>query len=293
MQPKESVHVSGVSGIFAADALGLCQAVVLQNQLNPSKGHSMREVSEVYAINNGSPTSRFSIRPLYLQVRDAIAQRIADGEWKPHTVIPNESELAREFGVSPGTMRKALDLAEAERLLTRRQGRGTFVNDQSSDEHAARYDNIRARDGQRIDCQISVLSGFEATIGERDGARLRLQPRERVYCIRRVWSVDGKPYILEDTVIPVKLFPHFSIHEDASRRIATLAQQFGVLLGGSEERITLKNASTDAATALRIADGTPVMRIDRTIYTLQGAPAEWSLAQCLMDDGRFYFTQLR
>jgi DNA-binding transcriptional MocR family regulator len=84
----------------------------------------MREVSEVYAVNNGSTTSRFSIRPLYLQVRDVIAQRIVDGEWKPHTAIPSGSELAREFGVSPGTIRKALDLAEAERLLTRRQGRG-------------------------------------------------------------------------------------------------------------------------------------------------------------------------
>ena len=53
------------------------------------------------------------------------------GEWKPGSAIPNESDLAREFGVSAGTMRKALDLMEGEHLLTRRQGRGTFVNDQS------------------------------------------------------------------------------------------------------------------------------------------------------------------
>ena len=69
------------------------------------------------------PTTRFSTRPLYLQLRDALAERIAHGEWKPGTAIPNESDLAREFGVSSGTMRKALDMMEAEHLLTRRQGR--------------------------------------------------------------------------------------------------------------------------------------------------------------------------
>ena len=94
--------------------------------------------------------TRFSTKPLYLQLRDALAERIASGEWKPGTAIPNESDLAREFGVSAGTMRKALDLMEAEHLLTRRQGRGTFVNDQSSDELAVRFSNMRGPDGERI-----------------------------------------------------------------------------------------------------------------------------------------------
>src|SRR6188474_3550536 len=96
------------------------------------------------------PTNRFSTRPLYLQLRDALAERIAHGEWKPGTAIPNESDLAREFGVSSGTMRKALDLMEGEHLLTRRQGRGTFVNDQSSEELAERFSNIHAAEGERI-----------------------------------------------------------------------------------------------------------------------------------------------
>ena len=77
-----------------------------------------------------------SRRPLYLQVRDALLERITNGTWKPQMAIPNELELAREMGVSPGTMRKALELLEAEHLVTRRQGRGTFVNDQASEQLA-------------------------------------------------------------------------------------------------------------------------------------------------------------
>ena len=57
---------------------------------------------------------------LYLQVYDSLAQRIASGMWKPGPPIPNEVDLAREFGVSPGTLRKALDLLEERRLVERR-----------------------------------------------------------------------------------------------------------------------------------------------------------------------------
>ena len=59
-------------------------------------------------------------------------ERIGKGDWKPGMAIPNEVDLAREFGISSGTMRKALDLLETERVLSRKQGRGTFVNDHSS-----------------------------------------------------------------------------------------------------------------------------------------------------------------
>ena len=131
---------------------------------------------------------RFSNRPLYLQLRDALAERIASGEWKPGSAIPNESDLAREFGVSAGTMRKALDLMEAERLLTRRQGRGTFVNDQTSDELAARFTNLRVPDGSRLCGEVRHVEVTEGRANDAECRRLRLRPDERVYRIHRAPS---------------------------------------------------------------------------------------------------------
>lgn len=261
----------------------------------------MRNAQEAYVldnhppahVDNGSPTHRFSTCPLYLQVRNAIAHRIIAGEWKPRTAIPSESELAREFNVSVGTMRKALDVAEAERLLTRRQGRGTFVNDHSSSEHAARYSNIRNRDGERIDGDVTVLSVLATTANEREGMRLRLRARERVHRIRRVWLSQGIPYMLEDIAMPAKLFPGFATHEDASLHLATLAQQVGILLGRYDERISVSSAAPDVATALHVEVGASLMRLDRVIYTLQDVPVEWRLGQCLMDDSRHYYANFK
>jgi len=58
---------------------------------------------------------RFSTRPLYLQLRDALLGRIVAGEWQAGAKMPNENQLAQEYGVSPGTARRALDLLESER----------------------------------------------------------------------------------------------------------------------------------------------------------------------------------
>jgi GntR family transcriptional regulator len=73
--------------------------------------------------------NRFKITPLYIQAQERLTERIRSCEWKPGFPLPNEGALAAEYGVSSGTMRKALDALEAEGVLIRRQGKGTFVSE--------------------------------------------------------------------------------------------------------------------------------------------------------------------
>jgi GntR family transcriptional regulator len=223
--------------------------------------------------------TRFSTRPLYLQVRDALAARIAMGEWRPNTAIPNEGDLAREFGVSSGTMRKALDMMESERLLTRRQGRGTFVNDQASEELAVRYSNIRTSDGERVTAEANVLHVSQGTANPMECGRLRLRPDDRVWRIQRVRMHKGEPFMVEEVVLPAALFPGLDEQKDFSQRIVVLAQQFGILLGKYEERISIGNASSDVADALSLDAGTPILVLDRLIFALDGRAVEWRLGR--------------
>ena len=236
-------------------------------------------------------SNRFSTRPLYLQVRDALAQRIASGEWKPATAIANESDLAREFGVSSGTMRKALDLLEAERLLTRRQGRGTFVNDQASDELAVRYSNMHAPDGRRVSGDAQTLQVTDGTANEAECARLRLRMHERVYRIRRLRVLEGEPFMVEDVAMPAALFPGVVDRGDFSHRVVVLAQQYGILLGKAEERVSIAAASEDAAEALGVAAGTPLLLLDRVVLNLDGRPVEWRIGHCRLGD-MYYLAEM-
>ena len=65
--------------------------------------------------------------PAYVRLRDTLATRIANGEWTPDQPIPSEARLAKEYGLSVGTVRKGVDGLVDEGLLERRQGSGTFV----------------------------------------------------------------------------------------------------------------------------------------------------------------------
>src|SRR3974390_924589 len=89
-------------------------------------------------------SARFQVRPLYLQVRDAVFERIRSGQLKSGGVLPSEMDLHRELGVSLGTLRKALGVLESEQLIVREPGRGTFVR---SHQAAERFNPIRGLDG--------------------------------------------------------------------------------------------------------------------------------------------------
>ena len=75
---------------------------------------------------------------LYQQVYQFLAQQISRGVWKPRAILPDEQELARYLGVSQETIQKALEKLEADHIVVRRQGRGTFVVDHSEKQFATR-----------------------------------------------------------------------------------------------------------------------------------------------------------
>lgn len=67
------------------------------------------------------------IRPLYLQVADLLTARIASGVWKPSAVLPSETELSLEFGISLKTLRSAIEAMEEGALILRLVGSDNFV----------------------------------------------------------------------------------------------------------------------------------------------------------------------
>lgn len=233
---------------------------------------------------------RLSTRPLYLQLRDALAERIASGEWQPGAFMPNEGELAREFGVSPGTIRKALEILERERVLTRRQGRGTIVNDQGSEKLAIRFCNVVDSNHKPVATTVKLGLVTEGAANELECIRLRLSSQNRVYRIQRVHLCEDRPLMMEGASVPADLFPDLLERQDSAERLALLAQRYGILLAKAEERISIGLAQASFAETLNVAAGSPVLVLDRVVVDLMGRPIEWRVGYCHFAD-EFYLAK--
>lgn len=235
-----------------------------------------------------SNMTRFTIRPLYLQVRDMLVERITSGTWKPGSGISNEVDLSRELGVSVGTVRKALDVMEQEHLITRRQGRGTFVNDQTSDDLASRFNRLFDQEGSSLGLEILKSEVKVARASEEEAARLRVRSGDNVIRIRRIQTADGKRVLLEQIAMPEARFPGLASKSFIPHRIVAIAQQFGILLGGAQERVTVSRAQPSIAEALSVEVDTPLLELDRVVVSIDGRPVEWRAAMCNLSQGSYY-----
>jgi DNA-binding GntR family transcriptional regulator len=125
-------------------------------------------------VENGIAMVEFATRPLYLQVRDELWDRIVKGTWGPGAALPNEFLLAQELKVSIGTVRKAVDELVAEKAVSRQQGRGTFVLDRKSNQFRRDFDRLRNADGGAIDWRYLHLDVAVEIANDEERRKLRL-----------------------------------------------------------------------------------------------------------------------
>lgn len=74
--------------------------------------------------------------PIYRQLADIIAAKIASGELAPDRPIPAETRLAEEYGVARLTARRAVRELRERGLVHTVTGRGTFVVAQAQDDES-------------------------------------------------------------------------------------------------------------------------------------------------------------
>jgi GntR family transcriptional regulator len=218
--------------------------------------------------------------PLYKEVKAGLTRSLAGGAWKPGQAIPSESQLARQFAVSIGTVRKAIDELVAENILVRHQGRGTFVATHSEDRTLFYFFHIAGKDGSR-ELPITELLSFSKGKAGDDASRLEIPRTASVYRIRNVLKLAGKPVILDEIVIPAALFPDLDEKTFAGRdgTIYGLYQaRYGISVVRISERLSAAKPPASAAAMLAIPASSPALLIKRVAYTYHDVPVEYRVS---------------
>jgi GntR family transcriptional regulator len=224
-------------------------------------------------------------RPLYRQVYDIAVRKIAEGVWKPGEMLPSEQALARELGVSQGTVRKVLDALTAENLLLRRQGKGTFVAEHDQDRELFRFFHIARPGGERLvpgSAKMKIKSRLSRT-NERE--KLDLGSRQTVFEITRLRLISGKPVIRETIILPQALFPRLDRIGDLPNTLYSLYQsQFGITVAAAREELRATLATKEDQAGLGVKAGSPILVIGRVALSLTERPVEWRESRVRTDD---------
>ena len=219
--------------------------------------------------------------PLYKEVKNRLMRGLVAGEWTPGQAIPSEWELADRYGVSVGTLRRAVDELVAEKIVQRRQGSGTFVTTHTEDHQLYYFFHIVGRNGGK-EPPAHELSSFrtEKADGE-TAARLQIRRGEHVYRIHNVLKLAGRPVVFDEIKLPAASFPDLTKTLFAARAgtIYGLYQaRYGINVIRISERLSAARVSAQQAAGLKMREGEPALIIKRVAYSYNDTPVEYRVS---------------
>jgi GntR family transcriptional regulator len=239
---------------------------------------------------SSSPT--FS--PLYRQIKSLLLQRLESGEWSPGEAIPSESELATRFSVSQGTVRKAIDEMAAENLLIRRQGKGTFVASHDDPRAFFRFLRLVPLAGGIEQSQSIPLECWRAKAGTEVARMLELSIGDPITILRRVLQFAGKPVVVDEIYLPGSIFGTVTLEmlrDYQGSLYSFFENQFGIRMTRAEERLRAVPADRASAELLKVAEGSPLLSVERVSFSYGDKPVEWRRGLYLTSD-HCYFNKL-
>jgi GntR family transcriptional regulator len=219
--------------------------------------------------------------PLYRLAKRALLAAIESGRWRGATALPSETVLAARLGISIGTLRHAVDELVAERILVRRQGRGTFVATHTTERFVFQFFHVERSDGVRDAPQVELLSFERARLDDEAAEALQRRPGDAAIAVENRLSLQGRPVVYDRLVLPAVLFRGLTekrLRERPSTIYHLYQTAFGITVVRASERVRAVIADRTACRILGVAPGSAVLQVRRTALTFHDKPVEWRVS---------------
>ena len=216
--------------------------------------------------------------PLYSQLVSIVKRSISAGALAPGDLLPSESELCRNFDISRSTVRQAIGALQAEGLVTRRQGRGTFVAEPRAPARAENVYSFTSEIRAMGMTPSSTLVEFRLVAPSPDVARMLglRDPKEPVYRFVRVRNVDGEPLILETSFYPRKLCPDLTEELLRTGSVYNLLRGVGVVPARAVDSYEAVQLGREEASLLNCRLGSCGFYVQRRTFNEDGACYEYT-----------------
>ena len=214
-----------------------------------------------------------AITPLYVQLMDELEASIRNGVYKPGDKIMTETEMAKEYGVSLITVRKAVGSLMEKGLVVRKQGKGTFVTKPKYSRNMKKLQSFTEMCEQMgVKPGARVLENRLIAADKKVADRLGIEPGSNVVYISRLRLVDGEPVQVEKSYFPLKYA--FLLEEDLNdgSMFECLKEKAGAKVASSEKMIELCRATAEEAALMDVKQGDYLLFVKSTAYDENGEP---------------------
>jgi GntR family histidine utilization transcriptional repressor len=221
----------------------------------------------------GSTVSRTAQSPTaaFARVKQYLKEGLAQGLWPAGAHMPSEAELVSRFGVSRMTVNRAMRELQAEGLVQRTQGVGTFAAPlhRVSSTLTIRdlHEEISAR-GHRHHAVMHLQRTEPA--GERLAAQLGVAAGSALFHTLIVHHEDGVPLQCEDRYVNPACAPGY-LDADFTRLTPTQYLFEHTALWRAQYTIEASAPTAQEATLLRIGRAESCLVVVRRTYTRDAA----------------------
>ncbi len=234
--------------------------------------------------------------PLYKEVKEKLIQALAAGEWTTGDKLPVEGELAKRFRVGVATVRAAVGELEVAGILTRKQGKGTFVSEHANQSRLYRFFNLVRLDGVRRMPTRAIISltRNRPEFAEADLLGLSRYRNRDVWRLRSTFALDNEIVGVNDSVLPAGLFPRLTKTGvgDGNVTLYTLYQSnYDVNVIAVDADVQAAAAPRDIAALLGVKAGNPLLNIHRRAKTYEDTPVELRTSWINTANCRFHVAQ--
>ncbi len=215
--------------------------------------------------------------PLYLIIKEDLLSRIASGTWTLGQQLPGDEALQRTYGVSRGTVRRALHELVMEGYIIRQAGRGTFVRRTTPPLAVGEIPSFtRQMKDAGLTLRTQLLSVGLLRASEAGGRVLEgfgVPGDAEVYQVRRLRWGDDRPLAVQTVYLLPERCPGLP-ERDLTHLFALYADAYDCTIHAVDEVMRLAEAPAGEAALLHLPAGSLVLIRDRISYDQDGRPFE-------------------
>jgi GntR family transcriptional regulator len=213
------------------------------------------------------------------QVKGYLLSYIEQNQLRHGDQLPSETEFAKKIGVSRNTLREAYIELEAEGIIIRQHGIGTFVT-QSPTIHDSLNDffpfNQIIKESGFTPRFQTLSTGFEfgpTDVYQAFSSNQSLQ----IYCVRRIVHADHQPVIyIQDYINPIVPAEDFEWDVFDGNMIHFLSSSINLPLHHIQSQIRATALNPDICKYLEMEAGTPILSVRSSIFNRENLPIAYS-----------------